>query len=225
MKVYHGSYKAIETIDFSFCRKRRDFGKGFYVTKMFSQAEYWALRKGEDNDTDGVVTEFEFDESFFDDDDLKIIRFDGYSEEWLDFIVSNRLNRKTQQAHDYDIIEGPVADDDIATRVYDYMEKKVSKKQFLNEIVFRSLSHQICFCTVQSLQALELNKGKIDVETMHIDNNMVQALMTDYGIKEIESTKIYYTSKTYAKLSDESNGLYFKPWQEIYAMLKREIKK
>jgi len=50
MKVYHGSYTAIEEIDFSFCRKRRDFGRGFYVTKFLSQAEYWAARKGEDND-------------------------------------------------------------------------------------------------------------------------------------------------------------------------------
>ena len=41
MKVYHGSYLAIENIDFSFCRKKRDFGKGFYVTKIRSQAEYW----------------------------------------------------------------------------------------------------------------------------------------------------------------------------------------
>jgi hypothetical protein len=49
MKVYHGSYTAIDTIDFSFCRKRRDFGEGFYVTKILSQAEYWATRKGEDN--------------------------------------------------------------------------------------------------------------------------------------------------------------------------------
>ncbi|MDR1416111.1 MAG: DUF3990 domain-containing protein [Prevotellaceae bacterium] len=47
MKVYHGSYMAIDIVDFSFCRKRRDFGKGFYVTKILSQAELWAARKGE----------------------------------------------------------------------------------------------------------------------------------------------------------------------------------
>ena len=55
MKVYHGSYMAIDNIDFSYCHKKRDFGKGFYVTKILTQAEYWATRKGEDNDTDGVV--------------------------------------------------------------------------------------------------------------------------------------------------------------------------
>jgi hypothetical protein len=131
MKVYHGSYTEIRTIDFSFCRKKRDFGKGFYVTKLREQAEYWATRKGDDNDTEGIVTEFEFHEYFFNDEDLKVLRFDNYNEEWLDFIVQNRLNTGEKQAHDYDIVEGPVADDDIATRVYAYIKGKVSKKQFL----------------------------------------------------------------------------------------------
>ena len=80
MKVYHRSYSAIEHNDFSFCRKRRDFGKGFYVTKIFLQTEYWAMKKCDDNDTECVVTKFKFDEDFFEDDDLHVLRFDGYSE-------------------------------------------------------------------------------------------------------------------------------------------------
>ena len=224
MKVYHGSYTAIENIDFSFCKKRRDFGKGFYATKLFSQAEYWAIRKGEDNDTEGVVTEFEFDESFFEDEDFKVLRFKAYNEEWLDFVVKNRLNKKDSQLHDYDIIEGPVADDDIATRVYDYIKRKVSKKQFLNELTRKSSTHQLCFCTVQSLQALELHKEKIDTKTVHIDNDVVQALMSDYGMKDTEATKIYYTSNIYTQLADESMELYLKSWTEIYDMLKKELK-
>jgi len=224
MKVYHGSYTVIEDIDFSFCRKRRDFGKGFYVTRLLSQAEYWAMRKGEDNDTEGVVTIFEFDESFFDDKDLKVLRFDGYSDKWLDFVVQNRLNKKETQAHDYDIIEGPVANDDIATRVYDYLEGKVSKKQFLRELARRTPNHQICFCTLQSLQALTLPKGKVDVEIIHIDNNIVKALMKDFGKTEVEATDMYYSSQTYTKVADETTKFYQKPWTEIYKLLKQELK-
>jgi hypothetical protein len=41
MKVYHGSYTVIDTIDFSFCQIKRDFGKGFYVTKFREQAQVW----------------------------------------------------------------------------------------------------------------------------------------------------------------------------------------
>jgi len=223
MKVYHGSYIAIDEIDFSFCRKRRDFGKGFYVTKLLSQAEYWAVRKGEDNDTEGIVTEFEFDESFFEDEDLKTLRFNHYSEKWLDFITLNRLNKSEHPAHDYDIVEGPVADDDIATRVYDYVKGQVSKKQFLNELTRKTPTHQICFCTLQSLQALDLHKEKIDIETIHIDNDIVKSLMTDYGIMETDATKIYYKSNTYTQLANESTNFYKKSWIEIYEMLKKEL--
>jgi len=225
MKVYHGSYTAIENIDFSFCRKRRDFGKGFYVTKILSQAEYWAIRKGEDNDTEGVVSEFEFDEDFFEDEDLKTLRFEGYSEEWLDFIMLNRMNKNQKQAHSFDIVEGPVADDDIATRVYDCLKGKVSKKQFLQELTWKTPTHQICFCTVLSLQALEQNKGKIDAETIHIDNEVLQALMTEYGLSELEVADKYYKSNTYTQLADETTQFYLKPWQEIFQMLQAELKK
>lgn len=44
MKVYHGSYIPIDHIDLSKCEKRRDFGRGFYVTNILEQAEFWAKR-------------------------------------------------------------------------------------------------------------------------------------------------------------------------------------
>jgi len=223
MKVYHGSYTAIENIDFSFSRKRRDFGRGFYVTKLRSQAEFWAARKGDDNDIEGVVTEFDFDEDSFDDDTLKILRFAGYSGAWLDFVVRNRLNKKNEPAHDYDIVEGPVADDNIAARVYDYLVKKITKKQFLLELAHKTPTHQICFCTVRSLQALELNKKGVDVETIHIDNDVVKSLMAGFGMSEAKAMDAYYTSATYARLADEATGLHREPWQKIYEMLKQEL--
>jgi len=223
MKVYHGSYTAIKNIDFSFCRKNRDFGKGFYVTKFFSQAQYWAVRKGDDNDMEGVVTEFVFDESYFEDENLKVLRFENYSYEWLDFIAMNRTNRTGRQMHDYDIIEGPVADDDIATRVYDYIRKSITKEQFLKELVHKTPSHQISFCTMLSLQALELEKYDTDREMMNIDNCIVKFLITDYGMSERKATDIYYTSKTYRQFIDENTKLYLKPPQEIIKMLLSEL--
>ncbi|MDR3268365.1 MAG: DUF3990 domain-containing protein [Tannerella sp.] len=46
MQVYHGSYRDIIEIDLSQGWDNRDFGKGFYVTNIRSQAEYWATRIG-----------------------------------------------------------------------------------------------------------------------------------------------------------------------------------
>jgi hypothetical protein len=55
MIVYHGSYTEIDTIDLSKGELQRDFGRGFYVTKLREQAEYWANRKGNFNKTNGCI--------------------------------------------------------------------------------------------------------------------------------------------------------------------------
>jgi hypothetical protein len=98
----------------------------------------------------------------------------------------------------------------------------ITKEQFLNDLV-RNPSHQMCFCTVQSLQALSLSKGKIDSVIYHIDSDILQTLMTNYEISELEATDKYYTSQIYSQLADETTELYKKSWQEIYQMLKQEL--
>ncbi|MDR0833869.1 MAG: DUF3990 domain-containing protein [Candidatus Symbiothrix sp.] len=224
MKVYHGSYLAIDTIDFSCCKKRRDFGKGFYVTKLLPQADYWAARKGEDNDTDGVVTAFEFDEDFFEDEDLQTLRFDGYSEEWLDFVVLNRKNRKGVQAHNYDIIEGPVADDDIATRVFDYVNGKVSKNQFLKELTHKAPSHQICFCTLQSLQAIKkVETYDFAYNLKNITREILKRLITDKGLDKADAADKLYNSDVFSQLSDKTTKFHEKDWEELYKLLLDEL--
>ena len=222
MKVYHGSYTAIDEIDLQKCRGGKDFGRGFYVTNILSQAETWASRKGRNKK--GIVTEFEFDEFFYEDEELvKVLRFEEYNEEWLDFVVLNRKNKsRKQQVHDYDIIEGPVADDRITEQIDNYIDGIISKEDFLNDLIHLP-SHQICFCTVQSLQALTLSKPIINRNIHIISSNILQTLMTDYGINEMEATDKYYTSNTYTQLADETTEFYKKDWAGIYELLKREL--
>ena len=224
MKVYHGSYAEVEVIDLAFYETGKDFEQGFYVTKLREQAEFWAKKKGKRKGKSGFVTEYDFDEFFLESSDMiKVLRFEDYSEEWLDFVVLNRKNKSKHQAHDYDIVEGPVADDKIATEVDKYIEGLISQKQFLSDLTHNS-SHQICLCTMQSLQALSQSKGKIDIAIYDIGDNVVQSLMTDYDINELEAADRYYTSNTYTKLADESTEFYKKTWQEIYGLLKQELK-
>jgi len=224
MKLFHGSYIAIDKVDLSKCKPGKDFGCGFYVTKIRSQAEYWAERMGDRNDTAGVVTEFDFQEYAFEDEDLNILRFDNYSEEWFEFIMLNRSNVRKKQVHNYDIVEGPVADDAVTSRIYDYKDGKVSKEQFLEELKFKKPSHQICFCTVRSLQMLTLLPNKYDCELVHLDDDIIETLMTDFGWSETQATSVYYASKTWKRLIDETTGLYKKTWTEIYRMLLQELK-
>jgi hypothetical protein len=223
MKVWHGSYTAIENVDFTFCEKSKDFGRGFYVTNLPGQARTWATRIGLQKNREGVVTEFEYNENIPGMMKLKTLKFDDYNDEWLDFVVINRRNDSDTPAHDYDIIEGPVADDKVATEVERYMEGAITREQFLRDLVYTP-SHQICFCTVQSLQALSLPKGRIDIDIYDIGWEIMRALVQEYGVSEIEATDLYFTSQTFASVADESTGYYKKPWSEIYAMLQTELK-
>ena len=42
MILYHGSYTWFDRIDPGKGRKYKDFGQGFYTTKIESQAQQWA---------------------------------------------------------------------------------------------------------------------------------------------------------------------------------------
>ncbi|MDR0834459.1 MAG: DUF3990 domain-containing protein [Candidatus Symbiothrix sp.] len=223
MKVFHGSDTPIEAIDLSKCKTGRDFGQGFYVTKFRRQAEDIAVRVSEWNKTNPVITEFEFNEFAYNDNELNILRFDNYTDEWLDFILLNRSNMELQPAHLFDIIEGPVADDDVTARIYDYLNGDVSKEEFLTELKFKKPMHQLCFCTFQSLQMLKLNYAA-DGKIMHIDDYILEALVIEYNLEDAKAADLYYASKTYSQLIDETTGLFQKPWTEVYKFLLQELK-
>ena len=227
MNVFHGSYTTINKIDLSKCENRRDFGKGFYVTKYRKQAEEWAGKIAKRHHCEGIVTEFTFFESAFTEWHYRVLRFDGYNDAWLDFIILNRNPENVVPAHDYDIVEGPVADDKIQRRLSDFLNGNITREQFLDELWHKKEpSHQICFCTVRALLMLK-NIEKIGIESSisHIGEPLVEQLMLDSRIDEIQATDLFYNSKTFEKLADERTFLYKKQWQEIYEMLRQELKK
>jgi hypothetical protein len=226
MKVYHGSYAQIDVIDLKKCEIGKDFGRGFYVTKIREQAEFWAKRKGLLRKTNGCVTAFEFNENAFKYFHLNVLQFDSYHEGWLDFVAMNRNPKAQQPTHDYDIVEGPVADDKITTRINDYLAGKMSKQHFLEELKFSKKTHQICFCTARSLQMLELVKPTPDIyyAIKKVSEPLTEALIIDYAMNEKEAADLFFASGTFTQLSDKTTGLYLKPWREIYEMLKKELK-
>ena len=224
MKVYHGSYIKIDRIDLTQCRPNRDFGRGFYVTKFAHHARNWSVIVGRRYHTQGVVSEFEYVESAFVRSICKINQFEGYNEAWLDFVVMNRDVNTPEPAHDYDIVEGPVADDKVQNRIEEYLTGKVSKADFLEELKYHEKTHQICFCTLNSLQAIDCRLGVGALRYMvDISEPVIENLMFDFHVDEETATDKFYTSNTFAKLADESTQLYQKPWQEIYEMLKKEL--
>jgi hypothetical protein len=81
---------------------------------------FWAARAGRFHKTDGIVSDFEFYENAFEHYDLKVLRFPGYTEQWLDFVIHNGSPGSPIPSHEYDIVEGPVANDDVNDRIDDY---------------------------------------------------------------------------------------------------------
>ena len=59
---------------------------------------------------------------------------------------------------------------------------------------------------------------------MHTDDDIIETLMEDFGWTDTRATDVYYASKTWLRLVDESTGLYKKTWTEIYNMLLQELK-
>jgi len=220
MKLYHGSYTEISVIDLTKAKPYKDFGKAFYLTKYHEQAKIWANRLGKEYKKEGIITEFEFDEYAYEDESLKVLKFDEYDEQWLDFIVFNRSKRNP--THEYDIVEGPVADDDVTQQIDTYLEGKITKEDFLDELKYHKPTHQIAFCTLESLQMLE--KVKKNKFVNDIDDAITQSLVTEFDITEQQAIDLYFQSKTYGKLIDENTELYKKTWQEIYEFLKTELK-
>jgi len=226
MQVFHGSYTEIESVDLSKCQSNKDFGRGFYVTKFRKQAEEWAEIIGKINKTVGVVTEFIFYERAFTEESLNILRFNEYDNEWFDFIILNRNLETPEQKHDYDIIEGPVADDKVQRQINKFLEGEITRKDFFEQLTkYPEPSHQICFCTVNSLRMLKNTNHKPIIKIEDISEAIVEQLVFDFDFNEETATDKFFSSNTFSKLSDVSTLFYKKSWQEIYEMLKIELEK
>lgn len=116
MLIYHGSNTAVENPRILINGHYKDFGYGFYCTNIEKQAKRWALtRRGA-----SVVSHYQYVKS----KELKILEFPDMTEEWLQFVVDCRSGKE----HNFDIVEGPMADDQIWDYVEDYLNKKSRKK-------------------------------------------------------------------------------------------------
>lgn len=147
--IYHGSNTAVEKPRILINGHYKDFGYGFYCTNIEKQAKRWALtRRGA-----SVVSHYQYVKN----KELKILEFPDMTEEWLQFVVECRSGIE----HDYDIVEGPMADDQIWDYVEDYMAGKISKAAFWELVKFKYPTHQIVFCTERALETIHFEGSDI----------------------------------------------------------------
>ena len=151
MILYHGSNVEVKEPILLKVQRELDFGKGFYTTSDMEQAARWAertaKRRGESN---AFVTVYEVK-----DDELKNIRllsFDSPNVEWLNFVVKNRKGEYI--AGDWDIISGPVADDQTAQVIDLYLEGAYDEEEAIRRFLTQRLKDQYAFKTDEALKLL-----------------------------------------------------------------------
>lgn len=154
MKLYHGTNIDFNEIDLTQSNKHKDFGQGFYLTDIRSQAEELAAKKSRLFGGYPVIQEYEFDESALDNNGLKVLKFEAPTTEWAEFIFKNR-NRDSNFKHDYDIVIGPIADDGVAYLLGRYEEGTISIEELSRKLDFKKLNSQYFFGTTKSLKYLK----------------------------------------------------------------------
>ena len=98
MKLYHGTNIDFDVIDLTKSNKYKDFGQGFYLTDIRSQAEELAAKKSRLFGGYPVIQEYEFDESLLCCSDMQVLIFETPTTEWAEFIFKNR-NRDINYTH------------------------------------------------------------------------------------------------------------------------------
>lgn len=145
--IYHGSYKKIETPELVENKYTKDFGPGFYCTILENQAERWAKKFNTP-----IVNVYEYQENT----KLKIKEFSVMTEEWLDFIINSRNGMK----HDYDIVIGAMADDQVYNYITDLLNGVITRSAFWELAKFKHPTHQIAFCTKEALKCIKFIEAK-----------------------------------------------------------------
>lgn len=82
MILYHGTYTRFDSIELEKCSPFKDFGKGFYITDLESQAMKMAVKKSRIFNGSPVVLKFEFDESLLTVGELKVKQFKSPDRAW-----------------------------------------------------------------------------------------------------------------------------------------------
>ena len=149
MVIYHGSNVLVEHPEILRSERMLDFGAGFYTTSNKEQAVRWAQR-GADRRVPGtqVLSVYEFDSEAAQ-SDLAVICFEKPGSDWLDFVCTNRMGREIDKP--YDIVIGPVANDQVYTVVQFYENGIYDKEEAIKRLKVDNLFDQILFHTAKSL--------------------------------------------------------------------------
>ena len=161
MIIYHGSNVTVEEPKILTPNRYLDFGAGFYTTTNYDQALNFAgkvtMRK---KCVRSTVNIYELGESIF--ETVTVLNFESADEAWLDFVSDNRSG--IDRTAGYDLICGPVADDDVYQTFILYSTGVYTKEQTIEALKIKKLYNQYVFTTDRALSFLTFKEVKFGKE-------------------------------------------------------------
>ena len=159
MKLYHGSTVAVKHPNFQKGRKATDFGKGFYTTTNFEQAKKWALLKQKrEQAPKAIVSVYEVPNDILN-RGFTVLHFEGATKEWLDFVVNNRKGNDEKK---YNLIMGPVANDQLYATIRLYEQRIITANAAIEMLKTHKLFNQLSFHDPDATSLLKFTEA-IDV--------------------------------------------------------------
>ena len=152
MILYHGSNVEVKEPMLLKVQRELDFGKGFYTTSDLEQAAKWAKRTAKRRGVDkAFVTVYEVDNA--DINNIRLLNFDSSNKDWLDFVVKNRKGEYI--ADNWDVISGPVADDQTAQVIDLYLDGLYDEEEAIRRFLTQKLKDQYTFKTLEAINLLK----------------------------------------------------------------------
>jgi len=150
-----------------------DFGVGFYVTTIQERAEEWAQKKALIGHGSPVISVYSADISCLR-EQHRAKKFEGTSDNWLSFVIRHRkasayivqtvlvdgypkrrLVAKPGTHHDYDVVIGEVANDDVFDAI-EFFESGIIKIEELRQrLKTKKANDQFCFSAQGALELLK----------------------------------------------------------------------
>ncbi len=162
MKLYHGSSGIVTEPRILTPRPGRtlDFGPGFYTTTSLAQARRWVgIRRDRGEIGEGFVSCFEVEDDLLSAHDLNCLVFDGATQEWLDFVISNR--RGGVPDHGYDVVAGPVANDRVYATLTLFEVGQLDADETIRRLKTYTLVDQFLFHTEKALAHLRFAGSEV----------------------------------------------------------------
>ena len=157
MNLYHGSNLEVREPKIIPSKRLLDFAVGFYLTSDFEQARKWAIRTTNIRKTgQPMVSVFEVDKISL--QQLKLLTFETANKDWLRFVAANRTG--TPADAEYDIIIGPVANDQAIRTVNNYLKGYFPEDVAIQLLLPQKLKDQYPFLKEDACALLKFKEAR-----------------------------------------------------------------